>query len=80
MRKPETYSTLHEIRLRKETILSEIRMNNQQINILWKDMFRKPEPKKKSLVALIHHDNGNWHGRRFLTNMEIIPKIQEEIT
>lgn len=49
MRKPETYSTLHEIRLRKETILSEIRMNNQQINILWKDMFRKPEPKKKTL-------------------------------
>lgn len=49
MRKPETYSTLHEIRLRKETILSEIRMNNQQINILWKDMFRKPEPKKKVL-------------------------------
>jgi hypothetical protein len=49
MRKPETYSTLHEIRLRKETILSEIRMNNQQINILWKDMFRKPEPKKKAL-------------------------------
>ena len=48
MRKPETYSTLHEIRLRKETILSEIRMNNQQINILWKDMFRKPEPKKKA--------------------------------
>lgn len=49
MRKPETYSTLHEIRLRKETILSEIRMNNQQINILRKDMFRKPEPKKKAL-------------------------------
>ena len=49
MRKPETYSTLYEIRLRKETILSEIRMNNQQINILWKDMFRKPEPKKKAL-------------------------------
>lgn len=49
MRKPETYSTLHEIRLRKEAILSEIRMNNQQINILWKDMFRKPEPKKKAL-------------------------------
>lgn len=49
MKKTETYNTLHEIRLRKENILSEIRMDNQQINMLWKDLFRKPEPKKKAL-------------------------------
>ncbi len=49
MKKTEAYSTLHEIRLRKETILSEIRNDNQQISILWKDLFRKPEPRKKRL-------------------------------
>lgn len=48
MKKTEAYSTLHEIRLRKETILSEIRNDNQQISILWKDLFRKPEPRKKA--------------------------------
>ena len=50
MEKIETYSTLHEIRLRKELILSEIRKNNQQINVLWKDLFRKSEPKKKGFT------------------------------
>lgn len=50
MKKNESYNTLHEIRLRKETILSEIRNDNQQISILWKDLFRKPEPKKKGLT------------------------------
>ena len=55
MRKTETYNTLHEIRLRKEAILTEIRMDNQQMNVLWKDLFRKPEPKKKgfSLTSLM---------------------------
>ena len=50
MRKTETYNTLHEIRLRKEAILTEIRMDNQQMNVLWKDLFRKPEPKKKGFT------------------------------
>lgn len=50
MRKTETYNTLHEIRLRKEALLAEIRMDNQRINILWKDLFRKPEPKKKGFT------------------------------
>ena len=50
MKKTEAYSTLHEIRLRKETILSEIRNDNQQISILWKDLFRKPEPRKKGFT------------------------------
>lgn len=50
MRKTETYNTLYEIKLRKEAILSEIKLSNQQINILWKDLFRKPEPKKKGFT------------------------------
>ena len=50
MKKNETYNTLQEIRLRKEVILSEIKRDNQQINILWKDLFRKPEPRKKGLT------------------------------
>lgn len=50
MRKTETYNTLHEIRLQKEALLAEIRMDNQRINILWKDLFRKPEPKKKGFT------------------------------
>lgn len=50
MKKAETYNTLHEIRLRKETILSEIRMDNQQMNILWKGLFRKPVQKKKAFT------------------------------
>ena len=29
MRKTETYNTLHEIKLRKEAILSEIKLSNQ---------------------------------------------------
>lgn len=47
MEKMENYNTLHEIRLRKELILSEIRRDNQQINVLWKELFRKPEQNKK---------------------------------
>lgn len=47
MEKMENYNTLHEIRLRKELILSEIRRDNQQINVLWKELFRKPEPNRK---------------------------------
>lgn len=43
----ENYNTLHEIRLRKELILSEIRRDNQQINVLWKELFRKPEQNRK---------------------------------
>lgn len=47
MGKMENYNTLHEIRLRKELILSEIRRDNQQINVLWKELFRKPEQNRK---------------------------------
>lgn len=47
MEKKENYNTLHEIRLRKELILSEIRRDNQQINVLWKELFRKPEQNRK---------------------------------
>lgn len=47
MEKMENYNTLHEIRLRKELILSEIRRDNQQINVLWKELFRKPEQNRK---------------------------------
>lgn len=47
MEKMENYNTLHEIRLRKELILSEIRRYNQQINVLWKELFRKPEQNRK---------------------------------
>ena len=47
MEKMENYNTLHEIRLRKELILSEIRRDNQQINVLWKELFRKPEQNMK---------------------------------
>ena len=50
MEKTNAYNTLQEIRLRKRVLLSEIKRNNQQINILWKNMFRKPEPKKKGLT------------------------------
>lgn len=50
MEKTNAYNTLQEIRLRKQVLLSEIKRNNQQINILWKNMFRKPEPKKKGLT------------------------------
>lgn len=52
MEKTETYSTLHEIRLRKELILSEIKRDNQQINVLWKELFRKPEQNKKKGFTL----------------------------
>lgn len=47
MEKMGNYNTLHEIRLRKELILSEIRRDNQQINVLWKELFRKPEQNRK---------------------------------
>ena len=47
MEKMDNYNTLHEIRLRKELILSEIRRDNQQINVLWKELFRKPEQNRK---------------------------------
>lgn len=50
MEKTNAYNTLQEIRLRKQVLLSEIKRNNQQISILWKNMFRKPEPKKKGLT------------------------------
>ena len=50
MKKAESYTTLHEIKLRKETILSEIRNDNQKINILWKDLFSKKEPKKRGFT------------------------------
>ena len=50
MEKTNAYNTLQEIRLRKQVLLSEIKRNNHQINILWKNMFRKPEPKKKGLT------------------------------
>ena len=50
MEKTNAHNTLQEIRLRKQVLLSEIKRNNQQINILWKNMFRKPEPKKKGLT------------------------------
>lgn len=50
MEKTNAYNTLQEIRLRKQVLLSEIKRNNQQINILWRNMFRKPEPKKKGLT------------------------------
>lgn len=50
MEKTNAYNTLQEIRMRKQVLLSEIKRNNQQINILWKNMFRKPEPKKKGLT------------------------------
>ena len=43
----EKYETLQEIRLRKEVVLSEIRRDNQQINVLWKELFRKPEQNRK---------------------------------
>jgi hypothetical protein len=46
----ETYRTLHEIRLRKEVVLSEIRRDNERMNILWKDLFRKPKPQKKGFT------------------------------
>lgn len=52
MEKTETYNTLHEIRLRKELILSEIKRDNQQINVLWKELFRKPEQNKKKGFTL----------------------------
>ena len=48
----EKYNTLHEIRLRKEVILSEIRRDNMQINNLCKELFRKPEPKKNNGFSL----------------------------
>ena len=47
MEKMDNYNTLHEIRLRKELILSEIRRDNQQINVLWKELVRKPEQHRK---------------------------------
>lgn len=50
MEKTNAYNTLQEIRLRKQVLLSEIKRNNQQMNILWKNMFRKPEPKNKGLT------------------------------
>lgn len=50
MEKTNAYNTLQEIRLRKQVLLSEIKRNNQQMNILWKNMFCKPEPKKKGLT------------------------------
>ena len=46
----EKYETLQERRLRKEVVLSEIRRDNQQIGILWKELFKKPAPKKKGLT------------------------------
>lgn len=52
MEKMENYNTLHEIRLRKELILSEIRRDNQQINVLWKELFRKPEQNRKKGFAM----------------------------
>ena len=63
MKKTEAYSTLHEIRLRKETILSEIRNDNQQISILWKDLFRKPEPRKKgfTLANVMNREAANFY-------------------
>ena len=48
----DKYNTLHEIRLRKEVILSEIRRDNMQINNLCKELFRKPEPKKSKGFSL----------------------------
>ena len=51
MNKTETYNTVHEIRLRKEVLLSEIKRDNQQMGILWKELFRKPEQKKKGLTV-----------------------------
>ena len=50
MEKTNAYNTLQEIRLRKQVLLSEIKRNNQQMNILWKNLFRKPEPHKKGLT------------------------------
>ena len=48
--KKEKYETLNEIRLRKEIVLSEIRRDNQQMAILWKELFKKPAPRKKGFT------------------------------
>ena len=38
-----TYSSLREIRQRKEALLHDIRRDNKQMGKLWKDLFAKPE-------------------------------------
>lgn len=48
--KPVTYNTIHEIRQRKDILLSEMEKDNENINKLWKSMFHNPEPRKKGLT------------------------------
>jgi len=45
--KQVAYTTLQEIRRRKEAVLSEIRRNNKQISKSWSNLFRDNEPGKK---------------------------------
>ena len=78
MRKTETYNTLHEIRLRKETILAEIRMDNQQMNILWKDLFRKPEQKKKGLTLSSIMTMGTGVADGFLLIWKLYRKLKKK--
>ena len=78
MKKTETYNTLHEIRLRKETILAEIRMENQQMNILWKDLFHKPEQKKKGLTLSSIMTMGTGVADGFLLIWKLYRKLKKK--
>jgi len=48
--KQVAYTTLQEIRRRKEAVLSEIRRNNKQISKSWSNLFRDNEPRKKGFT------------------------------
>lgn len=45
-----TFNSIEEISLKRENVLSEIRESSTEIGLLWKDLFRREEPKKKGLT------------------------------
>lgn len=48
--KQTVYTSLQEIRQRKETVLSELRKNNKQISKSWNNLFHDNEPRKKGFT------------------------------
>lgn len=50
LEKQNDFTSLEEIRLRKEKVLTDIREDSRQINKLWSDLFRDDTPRKKGIT------------------------------
>lgn len=48
--KRNTFNSMREISQQREKVLAEIRKEGEEIGLLWKDLFRREEPKKRGIT------------------------------